>query len=112
MLIVQFANTIPIAYLLALIAVALTSMFSSMFMITSMTVMQLKVPDYLRGRVMGLHGITYSLMPLGGLFAGLLASVTSVPVAIAIGVVIYLCILAGIALGQKELVNLSGRSDI
>ncbi|MEJ6517993.1 MAG: hypothetical protein QNL97_17525, partial [Pseudomonadales bacterium] len=61
---------------------------------------------------MGLHGITYSLMPLGGLFAGLLASVTSVPVAIAIGVVIYLCILAGIALGQKELVNLSGRSDI
>jgi len=112
MLIVQFANTIPIAYLLALIAVALTSMFSSMFMITSMTVMQLKVPDYLRGRVMGLHGITYSLMPLGGLFAGLLASVTSVPVAIAIGVVIYLCILAGISLGQKELVNLSGRSDI
>lgn len=110
MLVAHFADIIPFAYTSALVTVALTSMFSSMFMITSMTVMQLRVPDKLRGRVMGLHGITYSLMPLGGLFAGLLASITSVPIAIAIGVTIYLFILALIAMGQRELVNLSGNA--
>jgi MFS family permease len=57
-------------------------LFSTVYLISSMTVMQLNVPEQLRGRVMGLHGITYSLIPLGGLLAGFLAEVWSAPVAI------------------------------
>ena len=72
-----------------------------------MTVLQLQVPDRLRGRVMGFHGITYSLMPLGGLFAGWVASFTSVPVAIAVSVSIYLVIVILIAFTQKEIREIS-----
>jgi len=98
-----FSATIPFAYLLSMSAVLLASMFSSIFMICQMTVLQLKVPDHLRGRVMGFHGITYSLMPLGGLFAGSIAAVSSPPVAIAVGASCYLLIIAFIAVSQREI---------
>ena len=77
-------------------------------MITSMTVLQLRVPDGLRGRVMGLHGITYSLMPLGGLFAGLIAAVSSPPIAIAIGAGVYVLIVLLVAATQQEIRRISG----
>ncbi|MCB1691526.1 MAG: MFS transporter, partial [Pseudomonadales bacterium] len=96
------AGAIPFAYPLALVSVFSASFFSSIFMICSMTVLQLRVPDALRGRVMGFHGITYSLMPLGGLMAGTIASVTSTPVAVAIGVTCYLAIILMIASSQRE----------
>jgi len=96
------ANSMMFAYESSLLFVVLISMFSSMFMICSMTVLQLQVPDHLRGRVMGIYGITYSLMPLGGLFAGWLASFSSPPVAIVIGASVYLCIIAFIAVIQKQ----------
>ena len=46
--------------------------------------MQLEVPDALRGRVMGVHSITYSLMPLGGLLLGAIANETTVVTAVAV----------------------------
>ena len=64
-------------FLLALAAALSAALLASMFMIASMTVMQLEVPDALRGRVMGIHAITYSLIPLGGLFVGALAAAAS-----------------------------------
>ena len=51
------------------LSVALTfcaGVTNSIFLITSMTVMQLRVPEELRGRVMGIHAITFSLISLGG----------------------------------------------
>tara|TARA_B100001245_G_scaffold16886_1_gene11228 strand:- start:317 stop:544 length:228 start_codon:yes stop_codon:yes gene_type:complete len=44
----------------------------------------------MRGRVMGFYGMTWSIMPLGGMFAGSLAKYvgedsTGVPIAVAIG---------------------------
>ncbi len=77
-------------------------------MICSMTVLQLKVPDNLRGRVMGFHGITYSLMPLGGLLAGAIASTTSTPFAIAISISVYLTIIAAIAISQRDVRDIDG----
>jgi MFS family permease len=97
------AGSLVFAYPLALFAIFLVSMFSSMFMICSMTVLQLKVPDQLRGRVMGIYGITYSLMPLGGLLAGWLASQSSAPVAIVIGASMYLLIIVSITTTQPQL---------
>jgi len=85
-----------------MVTVFFASMFSSIFMISQMTVLQLRVPDHLRGRVMGFHGITYSLMPLGALLAGSVASLSSPPVAIAISVTVYLVIIATIAISQAE----------
>jgi MFS family permease len=94
-------------YGIAVIALMLGSMMSSMFMIASMTILQMNVPDHLRGRVMGFHGITYSLMPLGGLFAGWIASMSSAPVAIFVSVTLYLIIIGLIAITQKEVRELA-----
>ena len=42
-------------------------------MVCSMSILQLNVPDKLRGRVMGIHTITFSLLSVGALILGLLA---------------------------------------
>lgn len=109
---VAHVDEIPLAYEISLISIVLVSMFSSMFMICSMTVLQLKVPDQLRGRVMGIYGITYSLMPLGGLFAGWLASFSSPPIAISIGASMYLLIIVTIAMTQAQLRNINAAAHL
>ncbi|XOV83868.1 MAG: MFS transporter [bacterium] len=55
---------------LALIAVFFVALCGSIYIVISVTVLQMQVPDELRGRVMGIHTIGYSLMPLGGLWLG------------------------------------------
>lgn len=102
------AAVMPFAYWFAMLAVFGAALFASVFMISSMTVLQLRVPEHLRGRVMGIHGITFSLMPLGGLAAGAVASLSSPPVAIAIGIGIYLAILAMMAVSQREVREIDG----
>ena len=103
-----FLASTEFAYYLAVIALMIGSSLSSMYMIASMTVLQMNVPDQLRGRVMGIHGITYSLMPLGGLFAGWIATLTSPPIAIFVAIAMYLIIILWIAMRQTEVRNLSG----
>lgn len=72
-------------YPLAVALVYCAGVTNSVFLITSMTVMQLRVPEELRGRVMGVHAITFSLISLGGLSSGAIANVFDVRVAIAFG---------------------------
>nr|MCH9672808.1 MFS transporter [Gammaproteobacteria bacterium] len=57
---------------------------SSIFLVMSMTTLQLLVPDQLRGRVMSIHGITFSLIPLGALLGGALAQWWNAPGALLI----------------------------
>ncbi|MFT7686504.1 MAG: MFS family permease [Candidatus Azotimanducaceae bacterium] len=102
-----FASSIALAYWLALFAILVGAIFNSMYMISSMTVLQLKVPEHLRGRVMGFHGITYSMIPLGGLLAGFIASYSSPPTAIAIGTSLYLVFIIQITMSQKEIRRIS-----
>jgi len=90
-------------YVIAILALMVASLMSSMFMIASMTILQLNVPDHLRGRVMGFHGITYSLMPLGGLFAGWISSLTSAPIAIIVAITLYLIIIGFVAITQNNI---------
>jgi MFS family permease len=59
--------------------------FNSMYRISIMSSLQMLVPDQMRGRVMGFYGMTYSLMPIGGMQASLVAIVVGTPIAIAIG---------------------------
>lgn len=53
---------------------------------TTNTLIQLTVPDQLRGRVMSVYTTVFAgSTPIGGLFAGTLAAVASAPVAVAVG---------------------------
>jgi MFS family permease len=60
----------------------------SQFYITAInTVLQLNLPEQLRGRVMGVHGLTWDLMPVGGMIAGTIAEFAGAPTAVAVGAV-------------------------
>ena len=95
-------------YPLSISLAFLGGMASTVFLITSMTVLQLRVPDGLRGRVMGIHGIAFSLISLGGLFGGTVASATSLPVAAAIGASVVLLATVFVAVTRVEIRRLDG----
>ena len=78
------------AFWMACCFAILPSALSSVFLVSSMTVLQIKVPDAFRGRVMGIHSITFSMISLGGLAAGALAAQFSAPVAVVIGALVVL----------------------
>ena len=103
-----YAEAIQNAYTIAICFVFLMSMFSSMYLISSMTVLQMRVPDALRGRVMGIHGITFSLIPLGALFSGSVASAFTPPIAVAVGASIVMLAVLSVATTQSEIRNLKG----
>jgi MFS family permease len=93
----------------ALFAALATSVCASVFMISSMTVMQLEVPDALRGRVMGIHSITYSLMPLGGLLLGAIANQTSVVTAVVFGASVFVLITLAVGLTRPAIREIDGK---
>ena len=98
----RFVGSYPLA--LALMFVMGTS--SSTYMISIMSSLQLLVPDRMRGRVMGFYGMTWSIMPLGGMQAGAVATFVGVPVAIAIGGALVAAFSLGPALINRQLRNL------
>ena len=60
--------------------------FCNTFYLTQVsTLLQQKVPDHLRGRVMSLYALCWNLMPLGGLMAGLLAAAVDARFAVSVG---------------------------
>ena len=73
------------SYFLALVLMFITGVFNSTYMISIMSSLQMLIPDRLRGRIMGLYGITWSILPLGGMQAGAVAAIIGAPAAIAIG---------------------------
>lgn len=58
---------------------------AEVYLVVGMTVLQLLVPDGLRGRVMGIWSLTYFLSPAGGFLAGVAAEVVGVRVTVAAG---------------------------
>ena len=80
----------PVAFWIACGFAIFASALSSVFLVSSMTVLQIKVPDAFRGRVMGIHSITFSMISLGGLAAGVLAAQFSAPTAVVIGAFVVL----------------------
>ena len=95
-------------YVLALGCATAAAMCISMFIVTSMTLMQLAVPDGLRGRVMGLYSICFSLIPLGGLLGGVVAAITSPPFAGALNAGVLAAVVAIVAASQPALRRLDG----
>ncbi|MCE2469423.1 MAG: MFS transporter [Dehalococcoidia bacterium] len=73
------------SYPLALVLVLAMGVTQSAYMITIMSSLMMATPDHMRGRVLGVFGITYAMLPLSGLQAGILAEFIGVPMALAIG---------------------------
>jgi MFS family permease len=68
------------------LALAFMLGLTSQFYVTAInTVLQLNLPEQLRGRVMGVYGLTWDLMPVGGMIAGTIAEFANAPAAVAVG---------------------------
>ena len=94
------------SYLLAIVLMFVMGVFNSAYMISVMSSLQIMVPDHMRGRVMGLYGMTWSFLPLGGMQAGAIANVIGAPFAIAIGGFAVSAFALGPALVNKQVRNL------
>ena len=107
----QFQN-----FYLSMFFVFMIGLFSSVYMLSAISTIQLNVPGELRGRIMGIYTITYSIISLGGLYSGLmggfldrLLSTEHIGVPISIGVGGIIVIIGSIAL---YLFNKSLKKDI
>jgi len=81
---------------------------NTIFFVVAMTTLQLRVPEQMRGRVMGIYTITFSLIPLGGVMGGIVASVYDERVAVAVGAAILASIFLFIGITQPTIRNLNG----
>ena len=109
-LIAGFADLLPNAFHAGMLCVALTNLFISLFMVTAMSALQLRCPDGLRGRVMGLYGIAFNLMILGALFIGALASFIGAAAGLALTALVVILAAAAVLATQPEVRGLDGRS--
>ncbi|HEJ83971.1 MAG TPA: MFS transporter [Desulfobacteraceae bacterium] len=94
------------SYPLAAVFMFATGVFSSASYISTMSALQMMVPDRMRGRVMGFFGMTWNIMPLGGMYAGALAEITGAPYAIAIGGVLVTAFALGAAIFNRQVLHL------
>ena len=69
-------------YSITLAFATAAAFFSSCFMVLTMSVLQLLVPDRLRGRVMGLYTMGFALVPLGGLLLGTISAASTATTAV------------------------------
>jgi MFS family permease len=70
---------------LALTIMFVIGMCNTTYAISIQSSLQMLVPDHMRGRVMGFYGMTYNIMPVGGMLASVLAGLITAPFAIAVG---------------------------
>lgn len=73
------------SYALSLTALFIGGAAATFYMVMVQTSLQALVPDHLRGRVFSIYSLTWSLLPLGGLQAGLVADWVSPQFAVGLG---------------------------
>jgi MFS family permease len=87
MILFSQTTSFPLA-ILALVAVGGCQVF---YMATTNTMLQVIVPDHLRGRVMSIYALDRGLMPVGALIAGISAHVIGAPATVSyMGLVVVL----------------------
>ncbi len=84
-------------YVVSLGLVAVVGASIMAYDVTMATLLQLLSPDEVRGRVMGLYGLTFGFTPLGGFLAGAIATAISAPFAIGMGGVVIMAYVLGIS---------------
>jgi MFS family permease len=92
----------------ALVFLFIGGFANTIFFVIAMTVLQLRVPEQMRGRVMGVYTITFSFIPLGGLMGGSIATVYDERVAVTVGAVILASIIVIVAITQPIIRSLNG----
>ncbi len=88
---------------MALLVMVLAGFFEMIFLATNQTLLQLSIPDHLRGRVTTLINLNLALAPSGGMVAGVGSDLFGGPKAITI-------IMSGIAAGIAVLIFLMSPS--
>ncbi len=96
-LLIAFAASRSLAVSLAILAGV--GLVDGMFINLALTVAQSMLPDEMRGRIMGLWGITWFVPPLGGMAGGWLAGAIGAPATVAVfgGIVAALTLVVGTA---------------
>ena len=87
-------------YLLSLPLLTLMGFAGVTFQTGGQVILQTMVPDRLRGRVMGVHGMHWSFLPLGGAVVNTIANFTGAPYALAGSASVLL--LAALAIGLRN----------
>ncbi len=105
-LIAAFATTDHLAPASVLLLVS--GFAAEVYLIIGMTVVQLLVPDGLRGRVMGIWSMTYFLASVGGFIAGFAAEFVGVRVTIAAGALSVTAFALAVYFASAELRRLRG----
>lgn len=98
----SFSQWFPVSLALIL----LMGLANQTYMTTINTVLQMHLPDDLRGRVMGIYGLTYSLIPLGGTVSGVVAEFAGAPIAVASGGLLVACMAGLVFLRLPKVRNL------
>jgi MFS family permease len=70
---------------LSMVLLFASGFFSALYLNIGMTTLQMKVPDSLRGRVMGVWSMTWFLASIGALPAGVIAEFLGAPLSVALG---------------------------
>jgi MFS family permease len=83
LLVISFA--LSRSYSLSLLLALALGIASQFYMTIISTILQVNLPNELRGRVMGIHGLVWDLMPVGGTIAGAIAEYTGAPIAVGFG---------------------------
>jgi MFS family permease len=79
------------SFVFALLVLVIAGAFQMVFLASTSTMLQLIVPDELRGRVMSLYMLDRGLMPAGALFAGIVAHLVGASLAVtSMGVIVVL----------------------
>ncbi|MEM9741650.1 MAG: MFS transporter [Pseudomonadota bacterium] len=94
-------------YLASLALATAAALFSSCFMVLAMSVLQLLVPDSLRGRVMGLYTMGFALVPLGGLMLGSISEASSAVLALVISNLLMIVLFTLLGFRQRQIRGLS-----
>jgi MFS family permease len=102
MLIVSNSPTLASAMPLA----ALAHFGNGLFNISAIVAVQLRVPEEIRGRVMGVFAISSSIGLLGGLWTGSLATLIGLRAGMMVGPVILLVLIVTILITQRKVRNL------
>jgi MFS family permease len=69
-------------FAMSLVLLVLIGAAQMTYMTTNQTLLQLTIPNELRGRVMGIYMLNQGLLPLGSLLAGSMADLLSAPTAV------------------------------
>ncbi|MBT3995719.1 MAG: MFS transporter [Chloroflexi bacterium] len=96
------------SFYIALLFLFLGGLSNTIFFVVAMTTLQLRVPEQMRGRVMGIYTITFSFIPLGAVMGGYVASIYDERIAVAIGAAILATVFIVVGITQPIIRNLDG----